>query len=81
MLVRLKQHVVEGGGIKMAVKANKDWTPPKAVDGKVVECGLPEKKIVAYTKDAVIEMSDASAKKYIEKGLAEPCIPEENKKK
>ena len=34
---------------------------------------------VVYAKDAVVEMSDASAKKYIERGLAEQLTEEEGK--
>lgn len=75
MKVKLLKHVIEGTGIKMAKKKNKDWTPPKVVkeDGneKIVECGLPEHLITPFVEGTVIECSDATAQKWVEQGLAE----------
>ena len=71
MKVKLKQHIMEGRHIKTAQRKNADWSPPKVVDGQLVECQEPEFKIIPYVQGTVIEMSDASAKKWIEEGKAE----------
>lgn len=82
MKVKLLQHIPEGNGIKRADRKNRDWTPPRIEDGKLVESNQSEKKMIAYVAGAIIEMSDASAKKWIDRGWAEPYveqIEEENK--
>lgn len=56
MKVTLKQHIMEGGGIKCAVKAG---------------------ATVPFVKGAVIEVSDATAAKWIEKGLAEAHVEQD----
>jgi len=57
MKVRLLSHLVEQGGIKMARRHLQS-------DGTY-------RLQTPFTKGSVIEMSDASAQKYIDKGLAE----------
>ena len=59
MRVKLLKHVIENGGIKVSRRGRRP-------DGTY----LSE---VAYTLGAVVEMSDASAQKYIAAGLAEPA--------
>ena len=86
MKVVLKDHVMEGNGVKCARKRNKAWAPPTVTetdngDGTktkhLIESDQPEFNITAYVKGAVIEMSDESAKKYIKNGLAEEYVPPE----
>ena len=75
MQVKLKQHIVEGGHIKASIRRNKNWTPPKVVDGKIVESQEPDTVTTAFVKDAVVEVSEATAKKWVEKGWAEMINP------
>lgn len=89
MKVVLKDHVMEGTGVKCVRKRNKGWVPPtvkeeEGPDGtktkRIVESEAPEFIVTPYVKGAVIEMSEESAKKYIEKGWAEPYVDPEAKK-
>lgn len=52
MLVKLKQTIMEGHGVKICVRK-------------------PPRKSVPFIEGAILEMSDASAQKYIDRGQAE----------
>lgn len=76
MLVKLLKHIVEGNGIKFAQRRNRDWKPPhveKSEDGKtdrLVESPEPEYEIVPFVKGTVLDVSPATAEKWIKSGLA-----------
>lgn len=66
MLVKLLKNVMENGGIKCARRRHQ-------ADGSyAVE--------VPFVKDAVIEMSDASARKYVKAGMAVEYVPPSEEK-
>lgn len=62
MKVRLLKNVIEGGGVKVARRK------PQADGTYTIE--------TPFVKDAVLEMSDASAQKYIDGGFAELYVEE-----
>lgn len=64
MRVKLLSHIVENGGIKISRRH-------RLADGTFL-------KEAPFVKGAVIEMSDASAAKYIAAGLAEQADEQES---
>lgn len=76
--VKLLTNVTDGDALKVARRKNKNWTPPqKLEDGSFKESSEPEYTFVAFTNGTVIEMSDTSAEKYVEKGWGEIVKDEE----
>lgn len=80
MKIKLKQHIMEGTGIKCGRKRNPEWFPPRVEqvpggDGKMVktlvESDQPQYTLTPFIAGAVIDVSDATGKKWVEKGLAE----------
>jgi hypothetical protein len=70
--VRLLKDVPQGGGVKMSPARRATARPQLRPDGQWVEA--PERvgaPAVSWSKGAVIEMSDASGRKYIDRGFAE----------
>ena len=76
--VKLKKPVVminrhgKEEGLQVTKRRNRAWHPPqKQDDGSFVECDEPEFVYVPWVPGTVIEMSEASAAKYVESGRAE----------
>jgi hypothetical protein len=76
MKVELLQTILEGRAVKTVIRAPR-MVPCLDKDGKPVlnEQQQPTfaqevREPVVFTKGAIVEMSETSAKKYIEKGLA-----------
>lgn len=69
MKVRLKRDITEGTGtLKVARRSNRVWQPGQPEDDRF--------RHIPFVKGAEIEMSEESARKYIERDWAEPV--EEN---
>lgn len=78
MKVQLLKDITEGEGegatLKVAKRKNKNWTPPKVVDGELVECGESEYRFIPYIAGTIMEASETTANKWIERGLALPVL-------
>lgn len=77
MKVKLLKDIIEydrhgeSVGVKTSRRKNKAFGPPQVVYGKLVECSDPEFITTTWTAGTVIEMSEASAAKYVEAGNGE----------
>lgn len=69
--VKLLHDIIQNGHVKSTRRKNPKWEPPKAVKGKLVESKEPEFLWTFFTQGAVVELSNASAQKFIENGWAE----------
>ena len=79
MKVKLLKDVMDGAAVKMVTRRNRNWTSPKVVDGKVVESEEPQFIHTVFSQGLVVEASDATAAKWIKKGLAKKYIDELSK--
>lgn len=70
MFIELIQNVLEGGNLKVAKRRNNKWAPPEFKDGEYVQSNEQEFIFIPFTVGTVIETSEETGKKYIEKGLA-----------
>ena len=74
MKVRLTKDIIEydrhgeSVGIKTSRRRNLAWGPPQVVYGQLVESKEPQFIETPWVKGAVIDMSDATAQKYIDAG-------------
>src|SRR5687767_6244396 len=82
MKVKLLKNVTEDGNLKVAKRRNRNWHPPRIEKNdagevtSVIESDEEEFTHIPYTKGTVIEMSEESGNKYIEKGLATEVVEE-----
>ena len=72
LLADIVEHDKDGNevGLKIAKRKNKAWTPPRVVDGNIVECGVSQFIYTPFVQGAIIEASEATATKWIEAGKA-----------
>lgn len=56
--------------LRVTRKRNKAWTPPQKVGNNLVESEEPEHFHIPWVVGQVVEMSEASCKKYIDSGHA-----------
>lgn len=78
MRVKLLKDLMVNGKVRVDVRPNKAWTPPKVVDGKSVTCGLPRYNVIAYQEGAEVVCSEATGERWIAEGLAEKIEPSAN---
>lgn len=77
MKVKLLKNVLEGGGVKVSIRHRMEPATVKDAAGNehTVYVRMPRETV--FVTGAIIEMSDASGQKYIDRGLAEKYEGEE----
>ena len=71
MRVKLLQNILEGGGVKVSIRHRMEPAVAKDADGNEQTVYIRKPRETVFVKGAIIEMSDASGQKYIDRGLAE----------
>lgn len=67
MKIKLLKDVIEAGHLKFTRRRNKKYTGP--------DCAEPEFITIPFIAGMIIEASEETAKKYIERGLAVTVEP------
>ena len=76
--VKLLKDVAEGGvehkhglAIKTVSKRNPAWWPSVVVNGELLRCPEPQAFVTPYLKGLIVDMHEASADKWVKRGLCE----------